>query len=115
MSWQFHTFMRFGSSTLFKGGRARYLKLRPEQPLILTPEPDNPKHQTAVRVSDLMGQPVGYLAAEDAAVVFMRIAAGEILLAKTTDYPDRRECPVLVWSEGETRAVIRRAELELHT
>lgn len=89
-----------------------YRALVPNQPLILTREPTNQKDPNAVIVKTVIGQPCGYLAREDAAVVSPSMARGVIWLAKVTASPVARQwAQCLLWQERRTETGYKTAAL----
>lgn len=82
----------------------RFCKLGAKQPLLLHNEPQT----GSVRLSDLSGQHVGYVAHEHAALVAEKLSSGLLLLCRTSG-----DClcvmrQILIWSEGEPVAKKRK-------
>lgn len=79
-----------------------YCRLGPKQPLLLEREPGNPASASAVRVTDLFGDFVGYLANEHSGTVSERIANGQLLLARTNGHCQCIFRRILIWADGQT-------------
>lgn len=89
-----------GAGLLGPVATLEYRALSPNQPLILTREPTNQKDPNAIIIKTVIGQPCGYLAKEDAAVVSPQMDAGILWLAKVTAGPfARRWAQCLLWRE----------------
>jgi hypothetical protein len=90
-----------------------YRALVPNQPLILTREPTNRVDGNAVIVKTVLGQPCGYLAKEDAAVVSPAMARGVIWLAKVVHPPFARHwAACLLWQERGSERGYRQTALQ---
>ena len=62
-----------------------YIKATPGQPLILRRQPQNPVDKNALICCDMAGQPMGYVAKEDAAMVSPEIDRGYMWRGRVTD------------------------------
>lgn len=62
-----------------------YIQATPGQPLILRRQPQNPVDYNALICCDMAGQPMGYVAREDAARVSPEIDQGYMWRGKVTD------------------------------
>ena len=82
-------------------GRRAYFALTPGQPLLLSREPDNPIDTNAIRAATLFGEPVGYVAREDAKIIAPQMDNGVLWLGKVTASPIHfvQNCRALLWSE----------------
>jgi len=99
--YQKRTFIRQGSAwRLGLEARFLYCQLGPSQPLLLHREPNNPVDVNAVRVTDVLNAPCGYIAREHAPIISAKLAAGEMLLARTNGPCLCKIRRVLIWSEG---------------
>jgi hypothetical protein len=105
------TFMRQGSSgPRHSKGRRLYCGLGQRQPLLLHREPNNPHDSNAVKVTDLLGQRVGYVAREDAVVVSAKMAQGLVLLCRTDGPCLCVVRPILIWSDGEVLEIEKKKQ-----
>lgn len=99
--WQLKSFMRKRSAeALGLSARLLFCHLSQQQPLLLRREPDNPADPNAVLVTDVLGEPCGYVAREHAAEVSSRLQR-EMLLARTSGPCLCIARSILIWSEGE--------------
>lgn len=110
MTWGMRSFIRKRSAGREGSAAARWFcALGPQQPLLLYREPGNPHDANAVRCTDLLGHRVGYVAREHAPVVSARLAAGELLLARTDGPCGCYARDIYIWSEGLEKLARRRA------
>jgi hypothetical protein len=71
-----------GAGLFGRAGRRANASLRPAQPLLLQRETDNRADPNAIIVMTLLGEPAGYVAREDAAVVAPQLDRGILWLAR---------------------------------
>lgn len=82
-----------------------YVTVTPGQPLVLRRQPDNPVDTNALICCDAVGEPLGYVAREDAAYVSPEIDRGHLWRGKVTDPPKIRKSnikvctKILLWRE----------------
>lgn len=73
-----------GAALFGTAGRKAWVSMTVGQPLLLEREPLNPADSSAIKVSDLMGQPVGYVAREVSCKIAPVMDAGKMVLARIT-------------------------------
>lgn len=99
-----------GAGLLGPMATLEYRALVANQPLILTQEPLNRVDSNAVIVKTVIGQPCGYLAKEDAAVISPAMANGVIWLAKVVQPARARHwATCLLWQERGSERGYRQA------
>lgn len=121
MSKSLRWFARIRGPLLFgEAAGMRWVRLQAGQPLIIVREPENRVHSKAIRVHDVLLQPVGYVEAAMADKIAPYMDAGVVLLAKVAkpakvwQFPYAEPPEAVIWSDGsKERTTQRQREHEL--